>query len=217
VLAQPFGHTLLLAAVIGLFAYAGWRILQGVLDSDRLGRGWRGLALRTGFVLRGAVHIVLALQALRLYRGLSSASGMSERKLAAEAISWPFGDWLVVLVGLGFIGFAIQQVYAAIKGRLERDLDIERVRREAGTWAVAFSRFGVAARGVVFALIGWAFVEAGWFRDPSEVATTASSMRILAGQPAFGRWLLGATAAGFVAYGFYQLIHARYLQVRPIG
>jgi hypothetical protein len=29
-----------------------------------------------------------------------------------------------------------------------------------------------------------------------------------------GRWLLGATAAGFVAYGCYQIIHARYSHIQ---
>jgi hypothetical protein len=58
-------------------------------------------------------------------------------------------------------------------------------------------------------------VVAGWFRDASEVGTTASSFRILAAQPGgLGRWLLGVTAAGFVAYGLYQIIHARYLHIR---
>ena len=81
--------------------------------------------------------------------------------------------------------------------------------------AFALSRFGVAARAIVFALLGWGIVVAGWFRDASEVGTTASSLRILAAQPGgTGRWLLGVTAAGFVAYGFYQIIHARYLHIR---
>jgi hypothetical protein len=31
-----------------------------------------------------------------------------------------------------------------------------------------------------------------------------------------GRWLLGVTAAGFVAYGFYEIIHARYLHIRRV-
>ena len=43
-------------------------------------------------------------------------------------------------------------------------------------------------------------------------------MRLLAAQPAgMGRWLLGITAAGFIAYGFYQFVHARYLQIRRMG
>ena len=150
--------------------------------------------------------------------GCRPASGTSEREVATEAFRWPLGDWLVVLAGLGLIGFAVQQVYAAITCRLERNLDVEEMRREAGEWAVGLSRFGVAARAVVFALLGWAIVVAGWSRDPSEVGTTASSLRTLAEQPgALGRWLLGVTAAGFVAYGFYEIIHARYLHIRRVS
>ena len=109
------------------------------------------------------------------------------------------------------------KVDQVITCRLERNLDVEEMRREAGEWAVGLSRFGVAARAVVFALLGWAIVVAGWFRDPSEVGTTASSFRTLAAQPGgLGRWLLGVTAAGFVAYGFYEIIHARYLHIRRV-
>ena len=67
-------------------------------------------------------------------------------------------------------------------------------------------------------MFGWFVVEAGWSRDSSEVATTASLMRLIAAQPGgLGRWLLGITAAGFIAYGFYQLVHARYLRIRRVG
>jgi hypothetical protein len=72
----------------------------------------------------------------------------------------------------------------------------------------------VAARAVVLGLLGWGAVAAGWFEDPSEVNTTASSLRALAAQPDLGQWLLGMVAAGFIAYGFYQVIHARYLRIR---
>jgi hypothetical protein len=152
-----------------------------------------------------------------MFRGLGVQSGTNERQMAAEAFRWPFGDWLVVLAGLGLIGFAVSQLYAAISCRLERNLDVHQLRREAGEWAVGVSRFGVGARAVVFALLGWTIVAAGWSRDPSDIGSTASALRILAEQPgALGRWLLGATAAGFVAYGFYEMIHARYLHIRRI-
>ncbi len=165
----------------------------------------------------GILHAALGRQAYRLYRGLSGSSGTSEREVASQAFRWPLGDWLVVLAGLGLIGFAVHQVYTAITCRLERNLAVNELRREAGEWAVGLSRFGVAARAVVFALFGWAIVVAGWSRDPSKVGTTASSLRALAGQPGpLGRWLMGVTAAGFVAYGFYQIIHARYLHIRRV-
>lgn len=166
---------------------------------------------------RRLLHAVLGWQAFRLYRGLSAASGTSEREVAAEALRWPLGDWLLVLAGLGLIGLAVQQVHAAITCRLEPNLDVDRMRREVGEWAVGLSRFGVAARAVVLALLGWAVVVAGWFRDPSEVGTTASALRAIAAQPGgLGRWFLGVTAAGFVAFGFYEIIHSRYLHIRRV-
>lgn len=214
VLAQPFGRTLLLVAAVGLFGYAAWRVVQGLVDPDRLGHNWRGIAIRASFVGRGVVHALLGVQAFRLYRGLS-ASGTSERAVAAEAFQWPLGDWLVVLAGLGLIALAAQQLHTAVTGRLAADFDIAAMRREAGEWAVGFSRFGVAARAIVFALFGWGIVVAGWFRDASEVGSTASSMRTIAAQPGGqGRWLLAVTAAGFVAYGVYQVLHARYMHIR---
>ena len=217
-LQQPYGRTLLLVCGIGLFGYAIWRILQGVFDPDRLGGGWGGLAMRASFVLRGVLHAALGGQAFRLYRGASSRSANSEQQLAAEAFQWPLGDWLVVLVGIALVGFAIQQAYAAITLRLERNLDLYALRREAGEWAVSVSRLGVAARAVAFALIGWAAVVAGWSREASEVGTMTSALRTLADQPgALGRWLFGLVAAGFVAYGFYEIIHARYLHIRRVG
>ena len=216
VLGQPFGRTLLLAASVGLFGYAAWRVLQGLIDPDREGADWRGLAMRASFVLRGLVHAGLGWEALRLYRGLS-ASGNSERKIAREALQWPLGDWLVVLAGIGLIGFAVQQVWAAITSRLERNLDLQSMRREAGGWAAGVCRFGVAARAVVFALLGWTIIAAGWSRNAAEVGTTASSLRTLAEQPGdLGTWLLGVIAAGLVAYGFYEIIHARYLRIRRV-
>ena len=86
-------------------------------------------------------------------------------------------------------------------------------------WAVGLSPFGVAARAIVFALRGWGIVVAGWFRDASAVGTTTSSLRILADTTGggWGRWFLGVAAAGFVAYGFYEIIHARSLHIRLVA
>lgn len=215
VLGQPFGRLLLLVAAIGLFGYAAWRVVQGILDPEGNGRDWKGVALRIGFVARGVMHAALGWQALRLYRGLSASGGSGERTVARELLAWPLGDWVLVLAGLGLIGFAAQQIYAAIRGQLEPGLDVAGLRRDAGEWAVHVSRFGLAARAIVFIVLGWGAVAAGWLRDASEVNTTASSMRTLGAQPGtLGRWLLGLAAAGFIAYGFYQIVHARYLRIR---
>src|SRR5687768_14539256 len=106
VLGQPFGRSLLLVAAIGLFGYGAWRILQGLLDPDGLGHTWLAVLTRVTLLVRGVVHGALGLQALGMYRGVGARSGTSERQIAAEAFQWPFGDWAVVLAGLGLIVFS---------------------------------------------------------------------------------------------------------------
>lgn len=216
VLDEPYGRTLLLIAACGLFGYAAWRLLQGLVDPTRKNRGWSGLAKRVSYIVRGLVHGAVGWQALRLYRGLgTSDGGGTGREAAAEALRWPFGDWVVVAAGLGLMAFALHELYVAYKGVLADDFDERQLGREAGAWAVHISRFGIAARAVVFLLIGGSAVLAGFSEDPSDVQTTETSLRTLASQPGdWGRALLGITAAGFVAYGFYQIVHARYLQIR---
>jgi hypothetical protein len=217
VLVQPFGRVMLLVAAVGLLGYAVWRVLQGVLDPDRLGTHWQAKALRASYIGRGLLHALIGFQAIRLYRGLPSSGG-GERQIAAEAFRWPLGDWLVVLAGLGLMAFGIQQIYAALACRLEPNLKVGNLRLDAGEWAVTVSRFGMGARAVVFIMFGWFVAVAGWSRDSSEVATTPVLMRILARQPGeLGDWMLGIMAAGFIAYGFYQIVHARYLRIRPVA
>jgi hypothetical protein len=215
--AQPYGRMVLLMAAAGLLAYGLWRVLQGVLDPDRLGRDWHAVAKRIGYVIRGLFHGALGWYALRLGRGLGRASGDTEREAALEALQWPFGDWVLVLVGACLAGFAAVELYHAITSHFEPNLQVDRMKREVGEWAEGVCRFGVGARSIVLILLGWAVVVAGWSRDASEVGTTETSLRTIAGQPAgTGRWLLALTATGLVAYGFYEILHARFLRIRKV-
>ena len=214
---QPYGRTALMLAAAGLLAYGAWRVLQGLLDPDRHGREGGALVKRAGYVIRGLFHGALGWYALRLSRGLARASGDAEREAAVEALQWPFGEWVLVLVGIGLAAFAAVELYEAFTAHFEPNLQIDQMKREVGDWAVGVCRFGVGARAVVLILLGWAVVVAGWSQDASEVGTTENSLRTIAGQPAgTGRWLLGITAAGLVAYGFYEILHARFLRIRKV-
>lgn len=216
ILRQPFGRTLLLIAVTGLFGYAVWCVLQGVLDPAREGSGLKGLTLRSSFVFRGVAHGFLGWQALRLYRGLS-VSRRDETALLRELFAWPLGEWVLLLIGVGVVAFALYELYSAVTERLPKDLDVSGLRREAGRWVITVSRFGIAARAIVLSMLGWLLIRSGVTQDASQVAGTTKSVRTLAAQPEpFGTWLLMLVAGGFVAYGLYQLVHARYLHIRRV-
>lgn len=214
VLRQPYGRVLLLVAALGLFGYACWRITQAIADPDGDGNGAKGLTLRASYVARGVVYAALGWQALRVRRGLSVDSG-GQRDAVAALFAVPLGEWVLVLVGLGLIGYAVFEARNAWSCRLPRDLDTRRLRAEAGDWAVSVSRFGLAARATVFAVIGVTAIQAGLSGSASEMEGTAGALRILSRQPGdVGRWILAFVGLGLIAYGFYQLIHSRYLHIR---
>jgi hypothetical protein len=122
---------------------------------------------------------------------------------------------VLVLVGVGVLAFALYEMYSAVAGRLPGDLDVSRLGREAGGWVITVSRFGIAARAIVLGMLAWLLIRSGVTQDASQVAGTTKSVRTLAAQPdPFGTWLLVFVAGGFVAYGLYQLVHARYLHIR---
>jgi hypothetical protein len=70
-------------------------------------------------------------------------------------------------------------------------------------------RFGLAARGVVFAIVGIFLTVAALRFDPNEAAGLGEALQELLRQP-FGAWILGILALGFVAYGLLMLAVARY-------
>lgn len=213
VLRQPYGRAMLLIAAIGLFGYAGWRVVQAIADPDGDGTSPTGMARRASYVARGVIHAALGWQALRVQRGLSVNSG-GESDAADALFALPLGEWVLVVVGLGLIGYAGFEAWSAWSCRLPRDLDTRRLRAEAGGWAIAVSRFGLAARAVVFAVIGYTAIRAGISGSPSDLEATGGALRILSlQQGAAGPWILAVVGLGLIAYGFYQLVHSRYLHI----
>ena len=71
------------------------------------------------------------------------------------------------------------------------------------------ARAGIGARGVLLVLLALGLVRAALARRASEAGGLDESLMILNTMPQ-GSLLLGAAAAGVLAYGVYQLLHARY-------
>jgi hypothetical protein len=78
-------------------------------------------------------------------------------------------------------------------------------------WVIALCRAGIAARGIVFGLIGILLIRAAARRDPDQAGGIRESLEMLAGM---GRWPLAAVALGLVAYALYELLNAKYRRIR---
>jgi hypothetical protein len=214
ILGAPFGRVLLVIIGLGLLGYAAWRIVQAVTDPERRGTDPKGLALRASYVLRGLLHAALAVSALRLASGggrSGGGSGEGSERWTGRALELPGGEVLVWLVGAGIVGYGLYQLYRAYAAKLSKELDIGRLSADAGRWLIGVSRFGIAARGVVFTLIGVFLLRAAMRHDAQQAGGLADSLATLGGA---GRWPLAAVAIGLVAYGAYELVNAKYRRIR---
>lgn len=209
-LRQPFGQILLVVIGAGILAYAGYYIFEAVMDVRRKGGGIRGWAERSLTILKACVYGLVGLEALRLVFIDRRASGDAEGA-ARTVMQFPFGDWFLVLVGLGVVIYGISQLKQTWDGRFGDTVDVARARREV-PWLLPLGRFGIGARSIIIVLMGFALFLAGMERRPSNADGFRESLLTILSQP-FGPWLLGAVGAGLICYGVFQLFHARYLRI----
>jgi len=213
----PMGTVALLAIGVGLLGYMLWRLVAAVTDAEGQGDEPTKLVVRGAQAVRGIAYGVLGVQALRALDGGDVGSqGAATRHWTGRLLDMPFGRALVVGVGLGVLGYAAYQVFRAFSDKARKHLDLVEAGPTQATWIVRLGNFGIAARGVVFAMIGVFLLRAGLQKDSGEAGGIAQSLEAL-GRASYGPVVLGAVAFGLIAYGVYQLATARYRHMRAVG
>ncbi len=212
----PLGLVLLGAAGIGLYGFAGWRLLQSVFDAERQGTSPKALAARAGQAVSGVVYGTLGFSvfsAMDLLDDLADPEeGASEQEAAAQALAIPGGEWLIIGVGVFILAAGLANLAKAIRGglaeRLVCDAAVRRVAEPMG-------RLGYGARGAAFAVMGVMLVQAGLHANAAEAAGLAEALQALERAP-WGDGLLIGVALGLLAFGAFALMEARYREI-PAG
>lgn len=204
---QPLGDALLVALGIGLACYGVWRIAQGAFGHGKSGDDPRKVAAkRIGRALSGVAHVAFAVSAFQSARG---SGGGGRNSWVHQVLAWDGGRWLVVAVGVGFVGFGFYQLYRAVTAKFRKELDTGSMSRTEETWAIRVGRFGLAARGVVLPIVGWMLIRAGMNANAAEAKGTGAALREIA-TSSWGHILLPVVAAGFISYALYMFVNARY-------
>jgi hypothetical protein len=207
----PFGQFLLGVVAVGLVGYALWRFIQAIMDTENKGTHAKGIVTRGGYVVIGLIYAGLAVSAVRLIMG-SGGGGSGEASTqgwTARLLSQPFGQWLVGIVGAVVIGIGLYQFYQAYSAKFREELNSVEMSSSEETWATWIGRFGFAARGVVFGIIGGFLIIAAIQAQPQEARGLGGALQTLV-QQLYGPWLLGIVAIGLVAYGLFMFVLARY-------
>ncbi len=207
---QPFGQVLLVLVGVGLACYALWRFLSAFVDAEGKGSDAKGIAVRVGYFVAALIHVGLSVAAFSAMGGDGGSDGeRSAQSMTARAMSVPFGQWLVIGAGIAMGLAGIGQWLQMAKGTYRQRFALDGAAVAQRLWIERAAKLGLAARGVVFLLIGFFLVQAGWQADSSEAKGLGGALSTLAQQP-YGPWLLGVTALGLICFGIYCGVIAIY-------
>src|SRR4051794_22624734 len=199
---QPFGKLLLVIIAVGLVGYSLWGFVRAIFDPLKRGTDPKGIAQRLGYVVSGISYGLLVIPTVRFIMGDGGSGGSSQgaQDLTAKLMSQPFGVWLVGLIGLIGIGGGLGQIFQAVKADFKKDLKFHEMNGREQEFAIRVGRFGMAARGVVFAMLGFFVVQAALQHDPKQAKGVDGALQTLLQQP-YGPWLMGIVALGLVSFG----------------
>lgn len=197
----PLGTALLWLMVLGFTFYGLFRLASAALDIENHGSDRRGMATRTGHAASGLGHLALAMTAYG-FATYDSSGGSGAQEAAAGLLGLTLGGTLLGVLGVCFFGAAAQQAKEAVSGSFMDEIapNAPEITRGLGT-------IGYFARAVVFTIIGWSLIEAGWLSGSAEgIKTLGEAVASLSGMDP---WFT-LVSIGLLLFGVFSLILARF-------
>lgn len=204
---NPWGPVVMWGCVAACLGLALWQASEATLRARSLARKERLAKLvSSGFlaIAYGSVGLTFAGFAL----GQRSDSGDNTRDFSASLMANPLGPWVLVALGLTILGIGIYFIVKGIRRGFKEELfHFDGTRR--GRLIDSLGVTGHVAKGIALDLTGLLFVIAAAKHRPEESTGLDGSLKALQHHP-FGPTLLVAIGAGFIAYGIFALIRARF-------
>jgi hypothetical protein len=197
---------------VALFALALWRFLCAVMGDPVEGSEAKD---RLKYAVLGVVYLLLAITTLGVtianWTGSGDTAGSEEsgdegsQQAASTLFEWPAGRWLVGILGVAVIGYAGYNFRKQVVGRKFA----ERLDVGEGSWVVRLGLVGYTAQSLVYAVVGYFFIQAA-IAFKSTTAKGPSGALIELADTTWGKVLLWIIAVGLFAYGVFCIAEAKY-------
>lgn len=124
-------------------------------------------------------------------------------------LGWPGGRVLVFAAGVAVIAGGCYLAFRGVTRKFEKHLAMGEMSATMKRLCTVLGTVGVAARGVVFALLGALLVKAAVAFDPNEAEGLDGTLRTIASRR-YGTVLLLLAAVGLLAFGAYSFVEAKF-------
>lgn len=209
---QPMGKFLLVVLALGLVALTVWHVVMAATGDPVQGSEPKD---KVKYAVKAVGYGGLAIVAIAVTAanwGTSSPAGGGgggggEQQAADTLMGAPLGRYLVMLAGAVMIGIAAYEFYKHVvqtefmerfdvSGRTKQVVDVS-------------GRTGYGARSIVAIIIGGFFIAAGVQSNSEKTRGLSGALKALAEQ-SWGPPLLWLVALGFVLFGVFCFLEARY-------
>ncbi|WP_457963268.1 DUF1206 domain-containing protein [Arthrobacter sp. D1-29] len=205
--ANPWGPAVMWSCLIACTGLALWQLSEATLRARHLPRKERlAKVVSSGFLALAYGSVGLSFAGFAV--GLRADSSRVTRDFSAALLGAPFGVWVLIALGLTIMGVGIYFVAKGLRRGFKDELfHFDGSRR--GKLIDALGLTGHVAKGIALTLTGLLFVIAGGKQNPDEATGLDGSLKALREHP-FGPSLLVAIGAGFICYGIFALVRARF-------
>jgi len=216
---QPFGRTIAIIIAFSLMCYVVWRFIQTFLDPEHKGCDKSDIVRRVSYGCSGLVYGSIAYSVIEILSDLDDLDDLNEGRTASEwaflIMTQPFGRWLVGGAGLLFFGIGCYYFYRAIKAEFRKRLKLNQMGSISIAWATVVGQVGIAARGVVYIVIGIYGMRAAWEINAEMIKTSEGALSLFEGKPT-DEVILATLGLGFVAYAAHMGFQAVYRSIDPL-
>lgn len=210
---QSYGSVLLWLMVIGLGSYALFRATNAIWGERGESSGLKKWAKRIGSAGRAIAYGVLAYGAYTVLEHRNSSAGVGS---GAGLMKHSYGRWLVAAIGIGLIVGGLALVVTGLLRRFKKNLKLGEMGETTRKFVIAVGTIGTTARGIVFAVVGWFFVDAAWRFQPAKAKGLDQSLHEIVRQGG-GRTILTALGLGLIVFGAYSWCEARWRRTGKEG
>lgn len=205
----PLGRPILFALAVGLAGYSLWRILAALFNPED-----KPAIKRIGYVASSIAYGSLAYAAVRLALFAERAS-TDDKSWTGTILSKPMGSILLWIVGFVIIAVGLGQLWNSFKCSFCEVFKREKLTPRAMAWVKWTGRIGLAARGLLFCLIGSFVINTAATHDPRQAGGIDEALRTVK-LSAPGAALLVLVAAGIVCYGIFMFLEAAYRRINAV-
>ncbi|MEG3180616.1 DUF1206 domain-containing protein [Sphingomonas sp. LT1P40] len=198
------GQFVLIAMAIGFLAYALWRLSEAAIDSEGHGSDAKGIAVRVGGAVSGAIHLSLAWLALKLGTGGHGDDGDAAEQGASTVLALPGGELALVVGAAILLATGAYQIVKAIKLGFLKHID---PAVSGKSWITWLGRAGYLARGAVFVVMALFLWRASRQSSADAAGGMGQAMDVM---PASAQIVV---AAGLLMFGVFSLVEARYRRI----